>query len=609
MHRNDSGRHQSNGLSQNNLRYNNYSSQRQFSNDPSSRRCIDESKRRSSIDDARRRQSINESSPSILLKYGNDPDQRLYSNGSKSKPSRTVNDFRNHQSTDELQYHHEAIEWIPLRRNNSAGRPGSSNERYDIAQTQPLNERQHKKYRSKSLPPSSKKQRNQTHESPRSKKEKKSKRSNHREIKSKKSQSKKGGERLDELKKDKKRTSETRRAETVGCLALSNKDEGQERNQDPKREGGWRKLKKIKDKLNALEKKRKKIASDSQSYRDWQAKSLTQKKNSKRQRIDLVKDSGQEYSIGQKFLKFLEGIQNERMLALFALVVVAGSMCGLISALNFGDNIEYAANDGPEGGRPRRPPSLAKVDDPFEGKTSNDIPKWNNARSGLRLSVLNALDDHWDMLFYVATNEWNSGSDALDLEVERIEVDKYCLEERGHLKVCNGDYGPTNWRGVNEILMEDGYIVASVAKLNEYYLEYADDDRRQYTMCHEIGHGLGLGHTDELYNNTDLGNCMDYTDTPENNKRPDESNFKTLRGMYGVLPGNRGRMLRGSDRRFGLKPIPRHVHIQIDKARLELENVMAHTGEMVRSLIDKPSGSKSWNLGNGYELHVEALLV
>lgn len=57
-------------------------------------------------------------------------------------------------------------------------------------------------------------------------------------------------------------------------------------------------------------------------------------------------------------------------------------------------------------------------------------------------------------------------------------------------------------------------------------------------MCHETGHGFGLPHTDETFGNADLGNCMDYTNNPERNKQPDESNYKLLADFYGVVDGS-----------------------------------------------------------------------
>ena len=58
------------------------------------------------------------------------------------------------------------------------------------------------------------------------------------------------------------------------------------------------------------------------------------------------------------------------------------------------------------------------------------------------------------------------------------------------------------------------------------------------------GHGFGLPHTDENPNNSDLGDCLDYTSTPENNQLPGERNFARLRSIY--LKGE-GEALEGVD--------------------------------------------------------------
>jgi hypothetical protein len=47
----------------------------------------------------------------------------------------------------------------------------------------------------------------------------------------------------------------------------------------------------------------------------------------------------------------------------------------------------------------------------------------------------------------------------------------------------------------------------------------------------------GLPHTDESFTNKDLGNCMDYTNNPKNNKAPDISNYQFLYELYGLVPG------------------------------------------------------------------------
>jgi hypothetical protein len=53
-----------------------------------------------------------------------------------------------------------------------------------------------------------------------------------------------------------------------------------------------------------------------------------------------------------------------------------------------------------------------------------------------------------------------------------------------------------------------------------------------------MGHGFGLPHTDENFFNKDLGNCMDYTNNPKNNKQPAEPNFIFLAQLYGTVDGS-----------------------------------------------------------------------
>jgi hypothetical protein len=154
-----------------------------------------------------------------------------------------------------------------------------------------------------------------------------------------------------------------------------------------------------------------------------------------------------------------------------------------------------------------KPPSFQE-EDPFFGGAAEKT-RWSNQGSGLELEILNALDERWYTLFEIAIKNWDDGDpDALTLSVTKVEIDHDCVEVTGKLKVCNGDYGDTKWRGINQVILSNGFIVSSVAKLNEFYLATADESQRQYTMCHEIGHGFGLQHTDENFFNADLGNCM-----------------------------------------------------------------------------------------------------
>lgn len=162
---------------------------------------------------------------------------------------------------------------------------------------------------------------------------------------------------------------------------------------------------------------------------------------------------------------------------------------------------------------------------------------WETNGNGLQLELQNALDENWYKEFDIAVNDW-SQSNALTLKTKQIDIDRNCKPVIGVMKVCNGNYGNTGWLGINEIEIKTffndrrGYIISSVAKMNEYYLHNANYEQRQYTMCHEIGHGFGLPHTDENPYNTNLGNCLDYTNDPKSNMHPGKINFQRLAKLY-----------------------------------------------------------------------------
>jgi hypothetical protein len=131
----------------------------------------------------------------------------------------------------------------------------------------------------------------------------------------------------------------------------------------------------------------------------------------------------------------------------------------------------------------------------------NETHEWQTfGNDGLELIIENALVDSWTPYLDEYIEKWDAGENGVDpltLSVQRVEEDFYCDPTPGRLKVCNGDYGQTDWRGINIILLQYGYIAHSVAKLNDFFLQKEGVVQMRYTMCHELGHGFGLAHTDE----------------------------------------------------------------------------------------------------------------
>lgn len=254
--------------------------------------------------------------------------------------------------------------------------------------------------------------------------------------------------------------------------------------------------------------------------------------------------------------------------------------------------------------------------DPFAGSGGgggdgmNDSHWPTKGNAGLSLELQNALDEAWQGEFSMAVSDWENGTpDALTLSTKDVGVDHTCRVVNGVMKVCNGNFGNSGWLGINEILQNsvNKEIQSSVAKMNEYYLLNADQYKRQFTMCHEIGHGFGLGHTDEDFNNKDLGNCLDYTRTPKNNLHPDETNYQLLAEMYGEV----------SDRRTLLRstaPPPSFSDQfleQYDNALLELEHMSKKddTKQSKWRLLREHSGGSHFSrkLNEEYTLEVHML--
>jgi hypothetical protein len=150
---------------------------------------------------------------------------------------------------------------------------------------------------------------------------------------------------------------------------------------------------------------------------------------------------------------------------LIPLVVIGGIAAGLYYL--FGNN-----------GIPGFPNNWSDFsqEDPFNQTTPDLADRWRNNGSGLSLEVLNALDDKWYEFFYQAIGDWDDGTpDVLSLttSVRTPDGRGECASVDGKIKVCNFDYGQTNWRGMfSEVLMSE--ILCShdrvfIFKLSHYY--------------------------------------------------------------------------------------------------------------------------------------------
>ena len=120
-------------------------------------------------------------------------------------------------------------------------------------------------------------------------------------------------------------------------------------------------------------------------------------------------------------------------------------------------------------------PSLDEffMEDPFNATTPEEANRWQGTRGtgGLTLELVNSLEEEWYSYFDLAVQQWDNGNpDVLSLSVSYGTPEAACTPIRGKMRVCNGNYGDTRWKGINVVSLINEEIIESSAKMNEFYL-------------------------------------------------------------------------------------------------------------------------------------------
>lgn len=159
---------------------------------------------------------------------------------------------------------------------------------------------------------------------------------------------------------------------------------------------------------------------------------------------------------------------------------------------------------------------------------------WARSSNPFTLKLGDNVSSTWDPYLATTSSDW-SQSVVLDTTIVPGQGKTNCRATAGRVEVCNKTYGNTGWLGVAQIWVSGTHITQGTVKVNDTYFStptYNTTAWRNLVMCQEVGHTFGLDHQDEIFNNPNLGTCMDYTNDPSTNQHPNQHDYDELALIY-----------------------------------------------------------------------------
>jgi len=178
---------------------------------------------------------------------------------------------------------------------------------------------------------------------------------------------------------------------------------------------------------------------------------------------------------------------------------------------------------------------------------------WNRPNKDIPIVVIDATTkSKWGGYINEAVRKWNK-SNRFDIRMgyftgdnrtEQARIEACKGTKKGFILVCNYSFSisPPKKDAIIEKYggyaivkaTSDGHIYSVTVHLNDQFYDFdklgpGQDvrDTREYIVCHELGHALGLGHADVDWSTSD-GTCMGYSYDFSSNADPDQHDLEEL---------------------------------------------------------------------------------